>query len=172
MNRRSRKPLIVPLLMVIIVASFAVTLFLSSQQVQIELPSAPEIEPKITKNGSSFKGFIDVIIPLNITNNSPASLQDIQIYASLSVISIESFGLFPDTTILNISEFIKLILPNESVHLVLELNVSSWVPILAIVDAYLILDVDIQLNYVIGTFMFPIHLVTRLQDLWEASFNF
>ena len=171
MTSRSKKPLIIPISVILIISSIAFFAFLSAQQVQVELPPHPKIRPNIYRTGSSFSGFIDFTIPFNISNHSPASLKNIRIYASISVVSIENFGLFPDTTIVNISEEIKTINPNELVHVVLHVNVSSWIPILAIVDAYLILDVDISLKYQLGLLNFPVHLVARLQDTWHAPFS-
>ncbi len=170
MTGQSRKPLIIPILMTIVVSSVALMAFLSAQQVQVELPPQPEIHPNLSRNGSSYSGFIDILIPLNISNHSPASLRNVDIYASMSIVSIENFGLFPDTTIVNISERISSIDPGEIVQIVLNVNVSSWIPLLAVLDAYLVLDFDINLDYQLGPLCFPVHLVGRLQDVWEAPF--
>jgi hypothetical protein len=157
--------------MTLIISSVALLAFFSAQQVKIELPSRPEILPNLSRNGSSFNGFIDVTIPLNISNRSPASLKNVIIDTSMSVVSIESFSLFPDTTIVNVSEKISNIGPNEFFQVVLVLYVSSWIPVLAVFDAYLVLDFDISLDYQLGPLSFPVHLVGRLQDTWIAPFS-
>lgn len=41
----------------------------------------------------------------------------------------------------------------------------------AIVDAYLVLDYDISLDYQLVPLCFPVHLVGRLQDTWKAPFS-
>jgi len=171
MANRSRKPLIIPVSMTIIITSIALYTFLSTQQIRVELPPHPEIHPNLSWNGSNYNGFIDITIPLNITNHSPASLKNGKITASLSVVSVEDFGLFPDTILVNISEDIQTIRPNDIMHLVLDVNVSSWIPILAVFDAYLVLDFEISLDYQLGPFSFPIHLVNRIQDTWDAPFS-
>ncbi len=130
MTSHSKKPLIVPISMTLIISSIALLAFFSAQLVQVELPSHPEIHPNISRNGSSFNGFIDVNIPLNISNHSPASLKNVIIHTSMSVVSIGNFGLFPDTTIVKVSEKITNISPNEFVQVVLEVNVSSWIPVI------------------------------------------
>ena len=89
----------------------------------------------------------------------------------MSVVSIENFGLFPDTTLINVSEKIQTIHPDDFVQIVLNVNVSSWIPLLAVLDAYLVLDLDINLDYQLGPFSFPIHLVNRIQNTWDAPFS-
>ncbi|MFX1285740.1 MAG: hypothetical protein ACFFB5_19020 [Promethearchaeota archaeon] len=171
MTNRSKKPLIVPISMTLIVSSIALLTFFSAHQVQVELPPHPEIRPNLSQNGSNFNGFIDITIPFNISNRSPAFLKNGKIFASMSVVSIENFGLFPDTTIINVSQEIPVINPNDFKQIVLQVKVSSWIPVLAIVDAYLVLDIDISLEYTLGFLLFPIHLVGRLQDKWDAPFS-
>ncbi len=171
MTNRSKKPLVVPISMTLIISSIAFLTFLSAQQVRVELPSHPEIHPNLSRNGSSFSGFIDVTIPFNISNHSPIALKNGKILASLSVVSIENFGLFPDTILVNISEKIQTINPNDYVQIDLHVNISSWIPMLAIVDAYLVLDIDVSLDYKFGFLSFPIHLIGRLQDTWDAPFS-
>lgn len=156
--------------MTILISSVALLSMVTAQEVKVELPPHPEIRPNLSRNGSSFIGFIDLIIPFNISNHSPASLKNIKISALLSVLSVENFGLFPDTTIANVSEEIKRINPNDFAQVVLRVNVSSWIPILAVLDAYLVLDIDISLNYQLGPLNIPVHLVARLQDRWIAPF--
>ena len=171
MTHRSKKPLIIPICMTLIISSIAFLTFFSAQQVQVELPRYPEIRPNLSQDGSNFCGFIDITIPYNISNRSPAFLKNGKIEALMSVVSIENFGLFPDTTIINVSEEIPTIKPNDFVQHVLQVKISSWIPILAIMDAYLVLDIDISLNYQIGPFNFPVHLIARLQDTWTAPFS-
>ncbi|MFX1505872.1 MAG: hypothetical protein ACFFDC_07135 [Promethearchaeota archaeon] len=171
MTNRSRKPLLVPISLTIIITSIALLTFLSAQHVRVELPPHPDIHPNLSRNGSNYSGFIDVTIPLNISNHSPASLKNGKVIASLSIVSIENFGLFPDTTLINVSEVIQTINPNDFVQIVLNVNVSSWVPILAVFDAYLVLDFNIILDYQLGPLSFPIHLVNRIQDTWDAPFS-
>ncbi len=151
--------------------TIVLTIFLSALNIQIELPPTPDIKPNLSRDGTNFSGFIDVMIPLNISNNSPGRIRDIRISALLSIVSIENFGLFPDTTLVNVSQYLESINPSEIVHVDLNVNVSSWIPILAIVDAYLVLDVDIHLFYNFSLFDFPIHLVTRIQEFWKAPFS-
>ena len=170
MTAKSKKPLIVPIIMTILITSTALFVFFTAQQIHVELPSHPEIYPNLSRTGSSYDGFIDVVLPLNITNSSPVSLKNVKIYALMSVTSIENFGLFPDTTIANISEEIEAINSNTFVQVVLLINVSSWIPLLAVINAYLVLDIDISLNYQFGPLSIPFHLVTRLQDRWNAPF--
>jgi hypothetical protein len=149
----------------------ALIIFFSAQHVRVELPPHPDIHPNLSRDGSNYSGFIDVTIPLNISNQSPASLMNGNVLASLSVVSIENFGLFPDTTLVNISEAIQTINPNEFTQIVINVNISSWIPILAVFDAYLVLDFDISLDFHLGLFSFPIHLVGRVQDRWDAPFS-
>jgi hypothetical protein len=171
MTKRSKKPLLIPIFMTLIISSIALLTFFSAQQVQVELPQYPEIRPNLSQDGSNFYGFIDITIPYNISNRSPAFLKNGKIDASMSVVSIEGIGLFPDTTILNISEEIPTIKPNDFVPHVLQVKISSWIPILAIMDAYLVLDIDLSLTYQLGPFNFPVHLIARLQDMWIAPFS-
>ncbi|UCE14728.1 MAG: hypothetical protein JSV04_05980 [Candidatus Heimdallarchaeota archaeon] len=172
MTVKSKKPLIVPITMTVFISSIALLVFFTAQQIQVELPPHPEIHPNLSRNGSSYSGFIDVVLPFNISNRSPVSLNNVKIYASMSVISVENFGLFPDTTIANISEEIQTITPHSFTQIELRINISSWIPILAVVNAYLVLDIDISLNYQIGPLVIPFHLVGRLQDSWIAPFSF
>ncbi len=167
----SKKPLIVPMAMTILITSIALLTFCSAQQVQVELPPHPEIHPNLSRDGSNYSGFIDIIIPFNISNHSLASLKNGNIIASLSVVSIENFGLFPDTTLVNVSQKIQTMNPSDFVQIVLNINVSSWIPILAVLNAYLVLDFDISLDFQLGFFSFPIHLVGRIQDTWDAPFS-
>ncbi|MFX1516081.1 MAG: hypothetical protein ACFFC6_07225 [Promethearchaeota archaeon] len=171
MVNRSRKPLIIPISVIIFIISIALLTFSSARQVRVELPLHPEIHPKLFRDGSNYNGFIDITIPLNISNHSPASLKNGNIIASLSVVSIEQFGLFPDTTLVNVSKVIQTIKPHDFVQIVLDVKVSSWIPILAVFDAYLVLDFDISLDFQLGSFSFPIHLINRIQDTWDAPFS-
>ena len=171
MTNRSRKPLIVPISITMILTSIALITFFSSLYVRVELPLHPEILPNLSREGSNFNGFIDIIIPFNISNHSLASLKNGNIFISLSVVSIENFGLFPDTTLVNVSEVIQTINPNDFVHIVLNVNVSSWIPVLAVFDAYLVLDFDVSFIYQLGPVSFPFHLVNRIQDTWDAPFS-
>jgi hypothetical protein len=157
--------------MTILIISIALLTFISAQQVKVELPPYPEIHPNLSQDGSNYIGFIDIILPFNISNHSLASLKNGNIVASLSVVSIENFGLFPDTTLVNVSEKIQTIHPNNFVQIILNINISSWIPILAVLDAYLVLDFDISLDFQLGPFSFPIHLVGRIQDTWDAPFS-
>lgn len=168
---KSKKPLIIPIIVTVTIFTIALFVFFSAQQIHVELPTHPDIRPNLSRNGSSYSGYIDVFVPLNISNDSAASLKNVDIYASISVVSIENFGLFPDTTIVNISERITSIDPAEIVQIVLNVNISSWIPVLAVLDAYLVLDFDINLDYQLGPLTFPVHLVGRLQDVWEAPFS-
>ncbi|MFX0210285.1 MAG: hypothetical protein ACFFDT_30175, partial [Candidatus Hodarchaeota archaeon] len=170
-TNRSKKPLIVPISLTMILTSIALITFLSAQRVHVELPPHPEIHPNLSRDGSNYSGFIDVTIPLNISNHSPASLKNGNVLVSLSVVSIENFGLFPDTTLVNISEAIQTIYPNDFTQIVINVNISSLIPILAVFDAYLVLDFDIRLDFQLGLFSFPIHLVGRVQDTWNAPFS-
>ncbi|MFW9904008.1 MAG: hypothetical protein ACFFFH_06720 [Candidatus Thorarchaeota archaeon] len=171
MTNRSKKPLIAPISVTIIFISIALLTFFSAQQIRVELPPHPDVHPNFSRDGSSYQGFIDIVIPFNISNQSPASLKNAKVIASLSIVSIENFGLFPDTTLVNVSEVIQTINPNDFVQIVLNVNVSSWIPILAVFDAYLVLDFNISLDYQLGPFSFPIHLVNRIQDTWDAPFS-
>lgn len=157
--------------MTLLISSIVLLTFLTAQQIQVELPPYPEIHSNLSRNGSSFNGFIDITIPFNISNHSPATLRNGKILASLSVVSIENFGLFPDTVLVNLSEEIETIHPNDFLQIILCINVSSWIPMLAIVDAYLVLDYDISLDYQLVPLCFPVHLVGRLQDTWKAPFS-
>lgn len=157
--------------MTILITSIALLTFFSAQQVRVELPPQPEIHPNLSRNGTNYSGFIDITIPFNISNHSLASLKNGNIDVSLSVVSIENFGLFPDTTLVNVSEEIQTINPNDFVQIVLNINVSSWIPLLAVVDAYLVLDFDIRLDFHLGPLYLPVHLVGRIQDTWEAPFS-
>ena len=171
MTNRSKKPLLIPISMTMIITSIALITFFSAQRVQVKLPPHPDIRPNLSRDGSNFSGFIDVTIPLNISNHSPASLKNGNVEVSLSVVSIENFGLFPDTTLVNISEAIQTIDPKDFTQILINVNVSSWIPILAVFDAYLVLDFDIRLDFHLGLFSFPIHLVNRIQDTWDAPFS-
>ncbi|MFX0123054.1 MAG: hypothetical protein ACFFAE_05410 [Candidatus Hodarchaeota archaeon] len=171
MTTRSKKPLIVPVLMTILITSIALLAFFSALQVRVELPPHPEIHPNLSREGSNYSGFIDITIPFNISNHSSASLKNGNVMASLSVVSIENFGLFPDTTLVNVSEEIQTINPGDFVQIVLNVNVSSWIPMLAVLDAYLVLDFDISLDFQFGLLSLPIHLVGRIQDNWDAPFS-
>ncbi|MFX1336049.1 MAG: hypothetical protein ACFFAM_16585 [Promethearchaeota archaeon] len=171
MTNRSKKPLVIPIIIILSLASIALLTFFSTQQVEVELPPHPEIHPNLSREGSSFKGFIDIIIPVNISNHSPGILRNGRIRASLSVVSIEDFGLFPDTILVNLTQEIEIIHPKDFLQIPLYIKVSSWIPMLAIVDAYLVLDVDITLEYQIGLITFPIHLIGRIQEIWDAPFS-
>ncbi len=149
---------------------FCIFIFISSLQVRVELSPHPNIRPNILANGSSFHGFIDVTIPINITNYSPATLLDIIINVLLSIVSIEHFSWFPDTRIISISKTIERIDSNEFYQDIIYVNISDFIAILAILDTYLVLDVEVSLNSNFGLFFFPFHWVGRIQDYWKAPF--
>ncbi|MFW9778990.1 MAG: hypothetical protein ACFFE8_09075 [Candidatus Heimdallarchaeota archaeon] len=170
MNSRSKKPLFIPITATVLIAIVSTMLFFSAQNIQVEIPPQPTVKPNLSREGSSFSGYIDVVIPVNVSNQSPATLQNIRIEATLSIVSIETFGLFPDTTILNVSHRIKQIDPYEYYQLNININVSSWIVILAIMDAYLVIDIEIFLDYHWATISYPFHWAGRVQGAWEAPF--
>jgi hypothetical protein len=120
--------------------------------------------------GTSFHGFIDVTIPINISNDSPANLLDITINVSISIVSIEHFSWFPDTTIISISKTIEKINSNDMYQGIIYVTISNFIAILAILDAYLVLDVEISLYSDFGFFSIPFHWIGRIQDYWKAPF--
>lgn len=67
-----------------------------------------------------------------------------------------------DTTIANISEEIEAIGPNSFIQVELRINVSSWISLPAVINAYFVLDIDISLTYQLGPLVIPFHLVGRL----------
>ncbi|MFX0085076.1 MAG: hypothetical protein ACFFAU_05320 [Candidatus Hodarchaeota archaeon] len=170
MKKKTKKPILIPFIVTLIMTLFCVFIFISSLQVRVELSPRPNIRPNILANGTSFHGFIDVTIPINITNDSPATLLDITINVSLSIVSIEHFSWFPDTTIISISKVIERIDSNEMYQDKIQVNISDFIAILAILDVYLVLDVEVSLKYNFGLFFFPFHWVGRIQDYWKAPF--
>jgi hypothetical protein len=137
----------------------------------VDLPPTPQIQPNLSLSGSSFEGFIDITLPVNVSNRSPAILKDIRIVSTLSVVSVENFGIFPDTTLVNVSEHINSISPNSLKQIILYVRLISWIPILAVVDAYLVFDIDVSLVVILGPLILPFHLVIRIQDYWKGPFK-
>jgi hypothetical protein len=171
MIKRFKNPLILPILMTLLVSTIAAVSFISVQNIEVNLPPTPDIQPNLSLSGSSFGGFIDITLPVNVSNRSPAILKDIRIFSTLSIVSIENFGLFPDTTLVNVSENIDTILANSFKQIIFYVRVISWIPVLAIVDAYLVFDIDVNLKVILGPFTFPFHSVIRIQNYWEAPFK-
>jgi hypothetical protein len=145
-------------------------LFFSVQHIEVEIPPQPIVRPSLLKDGSSFSGYIDVAVPFNVSNQSPAALRNIKIDASLSIVNIDTFGLFPDTTIMNVSHNVNHIAPYEYYQSIIHINVSSWIVVLAIMDAYLVIDIEVFLDYHLDPISYPFHWVGRVQGEWEAPF--
>ena len=170
MKKKTKKPILIPFAATLILTLFSTFIFVSSIQVRVELSPNPNILPSINANGTSFHGFIDVTIPMNISNDSPATLLDIKINVSISIASIDHFSWFPDTTIVSISKSIKKIDSGNLYQGLIHVNISSFIAILAILNVYLVLDVEVSLNSHFGLFSIPFHWIGRIQDYWKAPF--
>jgi len=168
---RSKKPLIIPALTTTTATVLLLAMFISVLLMEVQMPPQADIKPNITRNGNNFAGFVDIAVPYNISNHSPAAMRDINITLTMTLTSIKNIGWFPDATILQISEIIPDINAFSFIQGTIKINVSSFIAILAVVDAGLVMDVEVTARFQLGPVMIPVHYIYRLQDEWKAPFS-
>lgn len=171
MTKRSKKPLLIPIILTSITLFLILTYWFSFSLIIIDLAEEPTITPSITRDGNNFSGWVEIKINYNITNKSPATLHNINVNISITLSGIEHINAFPDATILKVTESIDKIASRSNYQGCSFVNISSITPILAIIDAYLVLDVDIFFEFDQFPLRLPLHFIARIQDYWEAPFD-
>ncbi|MHA2294836.1 MAG: hypothetical protein ACXAEU_01600 [Candidatus Hodarchaeales archaeon] len=171
MTRGSKKALLIPTLATASISVLVLSVFVSVTLINVGLPVQADIQPSITKQGNNFGGFVDINIPYNITNNSPAVLKGTTVNITLTLTGVQNIGWFPDLTILQISEDLPDIDKYSFVEGIINVNVSALIAVLAVADADLVIDVEVFSTFQLGPLVVPVHYIYRIQDLWKAPFS-
>ncbi|MFW9996943.1 MAG: hypothetical protein ACFFD4_33180, partial [Candidatus Odinarchaeota archaeon] len=170
MGKISRKPLIIPISATALISVIVLSTLISILLIEIRIPQQVRTRLNIFREGNAFAGYVDIDIPYNITNHSPAVLEDNIINLTVTLASVQNVGWFPDVIIMRISERIPDIKQFGFIEGMLRINVSSLIAILAIADAYLVMDIEISSILQLGPLAVPFHYVYRIQDTWKAPY--